>query len=224
MFYKKSRLMMLAGAFALLTLFGCSSGGDETPVVPNPPDTPAEFTTEGWNYFKVDNYDEAVTSFNSALALDNSYAEAMAGKGWCQLMQAASVLDANSSIVLFNQAQAAGENENYVKAGLAAAQLASAGDFLDDAITNAGLVLSDNPAFVFEYQITFDSRDLILIRSFAHVVVGDFELALAQSDLIQDSGIVVNDPETWVVDAIAYTSFEAAVLANLHELSEYYSG
>ena len=62
----KFRLLML---LLLITMVGCSSGGDDTPTTPTVPDTAAEFTTRGWQYFESDHFSEAVADFNSALEL-----------------------------------------------------------------------------------------------------------------------------------------------------------
>ena len=224
MISRNVRQIMMIGLLSLVGLFGCSSGDDDTPVIPDTPDTAAEFSARAWGFFESELYNDALADFGSALDLDSGYGEAMAGRGWCQLLLATSVFGVNSSIVNFDLAQAAGENENYVMAGLAAAQLGAGGDYLASAITNAGLVLSADPAFVFEHQISFDTKDLLLIRAFAHAVPGDFQLALDQADVIDDSGIDENMPSTWVVGGTTYTSFAAAVLAHLHQLSEQYSG
>ena len=218
------QIFLMIGLLALVGLYGCSSGGDDTPVVPDAPDTAAEFSARAWGYFETEHYDNALDDFASALVLDGGYGEAMAGQGWCRLALAISVSDATSGIGNFDQALAAGENESYVLAGLAAAQLASGGDNLALAITNAGSVLSADPGFVFEHQISFDSKDLLLIRAFAYAVVGEYALALDQADLIDDSEMDENDSSSWLVAGIAYGSFSAATLAHLHQLSEQYSG
>jgi len=219
-----SRLSLMMILLGLLALAGCSSGGDDPPVTPDPPDTAAEFTARAWGYFESENYDDALADFESALVLDGNYGEARAGSGWTNLMLVSSGSEISASLVSFDQALIAGENESYVLAGLAATQLASGNADLAPAINNAGSVLSSDPAFVFEHQISFDSKDLLLIRAFAYAVQGEFEDALAQADVIQDSGILQNDAQTWVVGGTAYNSYAAAVLANLHQLSEQYSG
>jgi len=208
----------------VVALTGCSSGGDDTPVVPTVPDTPAEFTARGWQYFESNNYSDALDDFNSALALLPDYGQALSGRGWCELKLAVDSAGLTASVAAFTAAMMVDEDTSEVFAGRASALLALGGDNLDVASSNAYGVAMNDPSFVFSHQQSIDTKDMFLISAFAEAGMGDFNSALYQADLIEVSGIEADYPETWLVAGTSYSSFNASVLARLHQLSEQYSG
>ncbi len=210
-------LVLVAG------LVGCSSG-DDTPAAPFEPTSPQEFTTRGWQSFESRHFDDGLNDFNAALDLLPTYGEALVGKAWCTLKLAANASGLDSAAAGFETARAAGETGSDVLAGLASARLGQGGSHLTEAGDLAQSVLTSDPSFVFTHQHSFNTRDLRLISAFAEAGAGDFNQALAQADLIEDSGITNTDPATWVVGSTSYNNFNAAVLARLHELSEEHAG
>lgn len=219
MFCKRHLLLLIV----LLGVSACG-GGDDTVAPPSDPDTAAEFTVRGWQRFSSEHFDDALSDFNEALILDAGYAEAMAGQGWCGVRTATSATAMATAAAALEDALDAGESESYVLAGLAAVRLAQGGSFLPAALANAGTVLTTDPGFVFSHNTSFNAVDVRLIRAFAYAVQGEFNLALAEGDQVSDSGIDENSPSTWTVGGTDYSSFAAAVLAHLHQLSQQYSG
>ena len=109
-------------------------------------------------------------------------------------------------------------------AGLASVRLAQGGLFLGQAASIATTVISEDPDFQFSHQGTIDTTDMILILAFSKAAAGEFSLALEQANLIQSSSIDLDNPGTWFVSNEQFSSFNAAVLARLYQLSEQYSG
>ncbi len=220
MISRNTRLLIM---LLLLVVIGCSSGGD-TPVTPPQPDSPGEFTTRGWQFFEGDHFSDALDDFNAALALLPSHGEALAGKGWCNLKLSVGASGLSAAASSFEAALNSDEDESYVLAGLACVRLAQGGASLVQASSLASTVVSTDPSFVFSHQPTINATDMILISAFAKAVAGEFSSALQQADLIEDSGIQEDDLTTWLVAGTTFSSYSAAVLARLHQLSEQYSG
>ncbi len=219
MFCKRHFLMLIL----LLGVSACG-GGDDSVTPPSGPDTAAEYTVRGWQRFSSEHFDDALSDFNEALLLDANYGEAMAGRGWCGVRTATSATAMASAAAELEDALSAGESESYVLAGLAAVRLAQGGGFLPAALSHASTVLTTDPVFVFSHNNSFNAVDVRLIRAFAYAVEGEFSLALVEGDQVSDSGIDENIPSTWIVGGTDYSSFAAAVLAHLHQLSQQYSG
>ncbi len=117
-----------------------------------------------------------------------------------------------------------GEDGADVLAGRAAANLGAGGTSLEAAIADAQAALAADGEFVFIHRPSFNAVDLQLIDAFAKVDQANYSGALSTADLVLDSGIEEGTPDTWVVDEITYDSFNGAVLAHLHKISEQYSG
>lgn len=207
----------------LMVFSGCSSS-DDTPAAPATPDTPSEFTARGWRYFESEHFSAALADFDQALVLLPSHGEAMAGKGWSNLKLSVNISGLNAAAADFESARTLGENHSYVLAGLASARLAQGGSNMIQAATLAVSVAVDDPSFVFSHQTTINTTDMILISALYRAAVGEFSMALYQADLIEDSGIDPDYPGTWVVAGTTHNTYNAAVLARLHQLSEQYSG
>jgi hypothetical protein len=229
MFSGVARFMVrrVAGIAVLSALLvaGCEGDDDQTPVTPpDEPDTSAEYTDRGWERFEVENYAGALGDFNSAIFLDRSYGEAHTGQGWTRLSQATSRNSMRGAVDSFVNAILNGEDGADVLAGRAAANLGTGGSSFDAAIVDAQAALAADAEFVFIHRPSFDAVDLQLIDAFAKAGQADYSGALATADLVLDSGIEEGNPDTWVVDETTYDSFNGAVLAHLHKISEQFSG
>ncbi len=219
--FRISHLLMLV---LLLVLAGCSSSNDDPPTTPTVPDTPSEFTARGWTYFESDHFTEGQADFDAALALDPSYGEASAGKGWCLLKLAVDASGYDAAAAAFVAAVAAGEEESYVIAGHAAARLAQGGTNLALADTLALWFVGHDPSFVFSHQPSINGADMLVISASAQAALGNLDVALERAELLEASGIDSDIPSTWMVGGTSYNSFNAAVLAFIFQLSEQYSG
>ncbi len=218
----------VAGIAVLAALLVAGCGGDDdnpTPVVPpDEPDTAAEYTDRGWERFEVENLSGALADFNAAIFLDRTYGEAHKGQGWTRLSQATSRNSMRGAVDSFASAILNGEDGADVLAGRAAANLGAGGTSLEAAIADAQAALAADGEFVFIHRPSFNAVDLQLIDAFAKVDQANYSGALSTADLVLDSGIEEGTPDTWVVDEITYDSFNGAVLAHLHKISEQYSG
>ena len=215
----------LAGAafLAFFLLIGCG-GDDSTPVTPTALTTAAAYTERGWERFEAANYSGALDDFSQAIVLDATYGEAHAGQGWTHLARATSSIFMQTAVTSFASAMDNGENGAYVLAGRAAANLGAGGASLDAAVADALAALAADGTFVFSHRTSFNADDLRLIQAFARAAQGDFSGALDAADLVLLSGIDEGSTGTWSVDGTTYDSFNGAVLAHLHKLSEQYSG
>ena len=210
---------------AVLLLAGCGGGDDPTPTTPSTdPTTAVGYANRGWDRFEDDNYSGALSDFNDAIDLDATMGEAYAGQGWARLAQAASPISMQTAAGSFANAIGNGENDAYVLAGRAAANLGSGTAFLDAAVTDAQAAVAADGVFVFSHRTSFKVVDLRLIEAFGKAAQGNFSGALTAADIVLDSGIDEGSSVTWVVDGTTYDSFNGAVLAHLHKVSEQYSG
>ncbi|MCK9995754.1 MAG: hypothetical protein KAH56_05695 [Candidatus Krumholzibacteria bacterium] len=211
---------------AALLMAGCGGGDDnQTPVTPSDePETAAEYTDRGWERFEVANFNGALSDFNAAIFLDNTYGEAHKGQGWTRLSQATSRNSMRGAVDSFVNGIINGENGADVLSGRAAANLGAGGTSLEAAIVDARAALVVDAEFVFTHRPSFNAVDLHLIDAFAKAGQADYSAALSTADLVLDSGIEEGNPDTWVVDETTYDSFIGAVLAHLYKLSEQFSG
>ncbi|MEZ4649745.1 MAG: hypothetical protein R3E97_13360 [Candidatus Eisenbacteria bacterium] len=186
------------------------------------PLTPEEFTARGWENYSAGELDRAVEDFGRAIGIDGGFGPAYVGLGWAQLGLAMSPSEMGTAAATFGTA-AASQSGPEVDAGRAAAEL-GAGD-LAAAVTYAQAARSEG-SFTFAHRPSIDTTDLFLIEAFAFAAQGQFEDALAAADAapVTDSGITAADSGSWQVDGTSYPTFESAVLAFLHQLSEEYAG
>lgn len=218
--------LLLATFLTLALAAGCSSGGGDGGNDPgdiDQPTTAAQYTARGWEGFEAGQYATAIADFEAALALDSTYGEARAGRAWSRLVQAEDESAFAASAADFQLAVMAGEGDAYVRAGWACALLGQEGQ-LSAAAAQAESALASEPSFIFAHRISFNAVDARLALAFALAGQGSYSEALAQGDLISDSGIDIDEAGTWEVDGTAYFSFPGAVLAHLHKLSTQYSG
>jgi hypothetical protein len=207
----------------ILLALGC--GGDENGTGPTPePTTAAQFTQRGWTRFEAGDLAGASSDFGEAIDLDAGYAPAYVGQGWTRLSRANTSVSMQNAVSSFDDAIALGSGGAEVRAGRAAANLGAGGTFLAAAVADARAAWQTSSGFVFSHRTSFDVKDLHLIEAFAQAGQADFEAALAAADAVTASGIQPGDGGTWVVSGVTYVSFEGAVLAHLHRLSQEHAG
>lgn len=212
---------IMGAALALIALAGCS---DRERLQPTDPTDAPGFLQRGWSSFTGGNLTGALSDFDQAIALDPDLGDAYVGQGWARLGLATDGAAMLAAVSSFDQANAHGETGPDVDAGRAAARLGAGGSNLGAADTAAQAALAQNANFVFEHKTSFDRRDLFLIEAFARAGQGNLPSALTAAEQVRDSGIEQSTPGTWVVGGATFPTFEAAVLAFLHQLSEELAG
>lgn len=214
---------LILGILVVLALAGCGSD-DPLPTAPAGPETAIEFTTRGWQRFEAENFSGALSDFDRAVVLEPESGEALAGRGWCLIVEASSPAMMLEAANVFSSAIAAGEDTVYVVAGRAVALLGAGSNHLAEAISEAQRALDSGVEFVFSHRPSFNTSDLRLVEAIALVTIGDFTHALSAANPIQPSGIDRTDPMTWEVEEISHDTFPGVVMAFLDSLSRQYSG
>ncbi|MCP4291725.1 MAG: hypothetical protein GY780_07795 [bacterium] len=218
------KLIFLALPVFLLALTACSSGdsdGDD-PILPSGPDTAAEYTTRGWEFFESGDFDLALADFIDALSLNNSYGPAYAGRGWTQLQQAATASAMQTAKSSFDLAVSNGSSEAYVLAGRSSANFGFSA--FSASVTDAQAALTADNNFSFTHRPSFNGIDLNLLVAGGYAGQSEFNAALDAAHEIADSGLDPVNPSSWSVQGTVYTNFEAAVLAYLQYLFDTYAG
>jgi hypothetical protein len=210
--------LALGGACVAGAITGCGRK-DKVSKPPQPP------TAEGWAAFEAGDFALALQKFDAAIAGDARYGPAYVGRGWVELTQATTAEAFRAAASSFDAAVQYGQIGADVFGGRAAARLALGGVDLAGAIQDAQIALAASPGFVFEHRRSFDIRDLHLIAAFAEAGRGGaFTEARDDADQVLASGILLEDPQTWIVNGAHYATFETAVLAWLQELSAAFAG
>jgi len=217
---RPSRWLLAVGIFCGALIVSCA-GDEETPTGPGG-ESVTGLTAAGWDDFEAGNPGDALVDFAAALALDAGYGPALAGMGWAQLELASSAVEMQAAIVSFTAAADAGEDDTYVHAGRACAMHGS-GQF-EAAAGEALAAAMSSPGFVFSHRQSFNGSDLMLVVAHCRAALGDIEGTLASSDLVADSGIESDQPTTWQVGQVTYTSFTGAVLAHLQAVTNSHAG
>jgi tetratricopeptide (TPR) repeat protein len=218
------RHLPVVALLAIIAALGCG-GDDGGGSKPDLPATAAEYTERGWERFESGNFDGALSDFDAALGLNGNYGPAYLGQGWARLSLATSSASMQLATASFDSAVAHGGPLPECLSGRAAAYLGVGGnEAYISAISDALLALQLAPDFVFAHRASFDATDLKLISAFSYAAQSHFPAALASANQVEDSGILQEDSETWVVDAVTYSSFEGAVLALLQKLSDEHAG
>lgn len=217
-------LSIAAALLTVLVLAGCGGGDDGDGPTDPTNNTPVEFTSAGWAEFRAGRWPDAMANFEDALALNAAYGPARVGLGWTRLQMATSAAAMLTAAGEFDAAATAGETGADMYAGRAAARLGAGGASLTGAISDAQAALAADPSFTFAHRTSVTAADLHLIVAFARAAQGDLAGALAAGDQVTASGIVENQPQTWVVGATSYPTFASAVLAHLHAIAEVHAG
>ena len=220
----RARHVCVLVALSALTACGGGGGGGGTgPTDPGTGGTAAERTAQGWARFVERDFAAAITEFQAAIVRDADFGEAHLGLGWSRLNHGTSDADLDAATSSFDAAAARGVAGAATLAGRAASRLGR-GVALDVASADAQTALTTSPQFQFVHRPSVDRNDLLLLRAFAEAGRGNLAAALAAADQIQSSGITSNDASSWVVQGVTLPTFEAAVLARLHQLSESHAG
>jgi tetratricopeptide (TPR) repeat protein len=168
----------------------------------------AELNESGWEDCALGEYNEALSSFEEALSLEDGLVEARLGWAWCK----AYLGDYSASVSGYDEVIDSGEFVTDAFAGRAAAAL-EIPDYAG-AIASADSALARDPGYRFGRQPAYDFGDLRLILAQSHFALAQYESAQDQVDIIDPSNRL--DPEssaTWVVGGVTYSTYEAALAA-----------
>ena len=215
-------LKLSALLLVTLLLSACGGGGGESGPTNPSGGNAAALTADGWEQFTGGNYAAAETAFTAALNENAGYGPALTGRAWTRLQTATSTAAFSAVVGDFNVAVGAGETGGDVLLGRAAARL-GAGQWAD-ARTDAQAVIALTGSYVFPHRVSLNTTDAHLVVAFSHVAQGDLAAALAAGESVQASGLDQGNPATWIVSGTTYASFNSALLAWLHNLSEGHAG
>jgi tetratricopeptide (TPR) repeat protein len=184
---RRAILLGIAGALALT--MGCGGDGGTGPGA-----TAASRTSEGWVLFEAGDYTGAIGKFNSAVSIDDTYADAYNGLGW----SFAKMDSLARSITSFGDCIANGMSGD-PHAGRAPVYRDLAPPQFSNAVSTASSALALDRRYIFEHDTTFDWRDLHLIMAQSQFGLGQYDLANTEVDSL---GGNVQDPgsSTFVED------------------------
>jgi len=171
------------------------------------------YLIQGWNYYIVKDYTSALTAFNSALQLNDTYGGAYIGRGWCY-MKIGSLDNALSD---FNTGL---EQDNTLLVGyIGRSVLYLRQQSYAEAITDAMVVVDTDPEYVFAYNSGIDHVVARLVLAQAYYATQEYALAQDQCDTIDPAnGLDPLLPDTWVVDNVTYDSYLEALLSLIQYL------
>ncbi len=193
---------------ALSVLGGCFNGGDDDKQ------TCESLTAEGWATFEAGNFSSAESDFHAAISLSADCVEARNGVGWCQLRQGW----LEQAIEWFDLALSLGLSTADPHAGKAIACRDVGRDRKDDdyaeAIASAQAALEIAPRYVFGHDDTIDWRDLRLILAQCYFHEGEYELANAEVDSLDEGNPQDQASETFVEDLLGEIQRLGTVLSS----------
>ncbi len=164
------RAILVGIACALALAAGCGGGGGTGPGA-----TAESRTNEGWALFEAGDYAGAIGKFNSAISIDDTYADAYNGLGW----SFAKMDSLAKSIASFDDCIANGMSGD-PHAGKAPVYRDLVPPQFSNAVSSASSALSLDGSYVFEHDDTFDWHDLHLIKAQSHFGLGQYDLANAE--------------------------------------------
>lgn len=202
----------------LLIILGC--GGYPTGYTPEPEYDITEIVTSGWTDFTSDSLEQAIVHFNKAIKLDTGNVAAHVGKGWSLLMQTESSKD--SSLFFLQKGIEDSVWNLDASCGFAVAKFILS-EF-QDALSSINTVLTEAPAYYFQYKTSINWQDLLVIQAQIQYLNRDYIEALASVEkLTREFNLDPDASATWVVEGIEYLTFEAALSKAIAILSERYA-
>jgi hypothetical protein len=209
-----ARGVMVLALVAGLAAAGCGGKGNGGPVAP----TVQTLLAQAWQAFGAGDFATAKSKFQQALDKDPTVLEGSLGLGWSDtflgnLATAETVLE---QVAGRAPTPATTEFIQAALAGLTVVRLA-----LDDAggtVSAGEALLAADPDWSFAFRPSVNVSDVRLAMAEALVTQGEgsFEAAQAQLDILDPSnGLDPTDAGSWVVDGIAYGSYEAALVKAL---------
>ena len=227
---KQRHFFFIAVAFVLICSSGCESPhfyGD--PAV-------LELISEGWDYFEVSQFPQAINSFTAALAgleadtailVDLSRADAHAGLGWSYLRSGL----ADPAMTNFDRSQELG----LFNFGISLGRLGSFYElretnpvYVDSAIATGTWIFSSDMPTVFEHDPDVDENTVRMVMAQCHLYQGDLDATLAMIVAMDSyySYVDRNNTGTWNLSASTtvqeYDSFAELLLAILMDMQSIY--
>jgi tetratricopeptide (TPR) repeat protein len=184
-------MILLGTVCALAMAMGCGGDGGTGPSA-----TAESRTNEGWALFEAGDYTGAVGKFNSAISIDDTYADAYNGLGWSY----AKLDSLARAITNFDECIVNGMSGD-PHAGRAPAYRDLSPPQFGNAVSTASSALSLDRRYVFDHDTTFDWRDLHLIMAQSHFGLGQYDLANAEVDSL--GGQVQNPASSTFVEDLA---------------------
>jgi len=183
----------------------------------------AAFNQGGWEKFEDSDYPGALSEFSSTLELDFTNAEGHVGSGWSQLLisgadlsDVISVLDSNATTDPAWQTDA--------WSALATGNLTLGNYAESDSFAN--LVITAEPAYVFDHLPEVDWTDMLVIRGQSQFFMADYDSAWQViQDLIPGSDFELidqADSTTWVIAGKTYALFGQLLADILWAFTESY--
>ena len=205
------RLLTIASAFMLSSVFTGCGGNDETSL------TAADYVEMGWSEFTGQDYEKALEHFSKAFELDSELCEAYTGLGWTRTRLSPPQIEEADSV--FDIGIQCDDELMDSYAGKAITSLALF-EF-EYALENADYVVNQRgKSYFFQYDISFYWYQVYMVKVQALYHLGEY---LDSYDTIQDIYPEEDYPETdYPYLYLDYQSryFEAELLYLIELLNE----
>jgi len=166
-----------------------------------------------WEYFEMNNYDMAYTTFESVIAIDAENEEAYNGRAWCSLL----LNDVESAIIDFEFALDKGNTSLDPHAGLAGAYISK--DEFALAILKSNYVINTDPGYSFVHEPQINYLDMHLILAMAYFHTGDLQSSYHHILILDpDVSIDENNSSTWIYNEQQYDSYAEVLMAVIDNL------
>lgn len=163
-------------------------------------------TMLGWESFELQDYAAAISYFTQAKSIAD-YTDAYNGLGWGYIRVDSiqnALLNFNSSITLDSLNIDAYAGRSSVNLYL---------NRYTSAINDANNVISYDEFYVFSHDTTISYKDIRLILAQSYFYTQQYERAQEQVDIIYpENGLNPNDPSTWVVNGITYSTYHETLI------------
>lgn len=174
---------------------------------------PNEFSylREAWEAYSAQNYTEAASLIDDALAINAHNPEIIASSGWIYL-RTDQTAEARQAI------ETAYQLSPYMPLALAAkALLAQMDGQPEDVITYCQIILNREPEWEYVLNPSLNIKLVRLLQAEAYVQTNQTTNAQTQLDLAwPDNGLDPNIPDTWVINGETYVDYTLALLAAIH--------